>query len=75
MTDTKYLNSNNIKLFLLNDGNGINATCNSVANTQTNTNCDLTCSLPSTVNSNLNMSFAFIENNEFLIIDFDDNIE
>ena len=72
MTDTKYLNSNNIKLFLLNDGNGINATCNSVANTQTNTNCDLTCSLPSTVNSNLNMSFAFIGNNEFLIIDFDE---
>ena len=73
LTNEKYLNSKDIKLFLMNNGEGINAACKTEANLQKNANCDLICTMGKTANTDLNMTLGFMPDDEFLLIDFDEN--
>ena len=73
ITNEKYLNVKNIKLFLINDGKGMNVTCNTTKDLQKDTNCELFCTSGRTIDTDLNMTLGFIPNNEFLLVMFDEN--
>ena len=70
LTNEKLLNSKNIKLFLMNNGNGVNATCNSEANYQDDTNCDMSCTTEGIVDTNLSNTLGFMPNDEVLLVNF-----
>ena len=70
LTNEKFLNSQNIKLFLMNNGNSINAICNSEANHQNDANCDMSCTMGRIVDHNLNNTLGFLPNDEILLVNF-----
>ena len=70
LTNERFLNSKNIKLFLVNGGNGLNATCNSEANAQKDANCEMSCTIGKVADSNLNNTLVFMPNDEFLLVNF-----
>lgn len=71
ITNEKYLNVKNIKLFIINDGKGMNVTCNTTKDLQEDTNCELFCTSGRTLDTDLNLTLGFIPNNEFLLVMFD----
>ena len=73
LTNEKYLDVKNMKLFLINDGKGINATCNTKKDLQKDSNCELYCTLGKTFDTDLNMTLGFMPNDEYLLVDFDKN--
>ncbi len=74
LTNEKYLNVKNIKLFLMNDGKGMNATCNTTKDLQKDTNCELFCTSGKTLDTDLNMTLGFMPNDEFLLVSFNKGV-
>lgn len=74
LTNEKYLNVKNIKLFLMNDGKGMNATCNTTKDLQKDTNCELFCTSGRTIDTDLNMTLGFMPNDEFLLVSFNKGV-
>lgn len=70
LTNERFLNSKNIKLFLMNNGNGLNATCNSEANYQNNDNCDMSCTMVGILDTNLSNALGFMPDDEVLLVNF-----
>ena len=54
----------------MNNGNSINAICNSEANHQNDANCDMSCTMGRIVDHNLNNTLGFLPNDEILLVNF-----